>query len=227
MSFYGRASTRPLRQPAISAWVWAERAAWTIGIVALAVWAAIDVSATMSARRAVRHFAVYQAALSIPSSPDRHLWSPERVRAWQDSLSRDAPALAVLRIPRIGVEVPVLEGTDDRTLNRAVGHIEDTARLGAAGNSGIAGHRDGFFRALKDIHEGDVIELETLSGTGIYQVSRTWIVDPEDVSVLDDTDTPALTLVTCYPFYFVGSAPQRFIVRAVRTRTVPPQKTSA
>ncbi len=205
----------------------AERAAWTIGIFALAVWTAIDVSATMSARRAMKHFAVYQTSLSTPSSPDRHLWSPERVRAWEDSLSRDAPeALAVLRIPRIGVEVPVLEGTDDWTLNRAVGHIEDTARPGGTGNSGIAGHRDGFFRALKDIHDGDVIELETLGGTGIYQVRRTWIVDPEDVSVLDPTDAPALTLVTCYPFYFVGSAPQRFIVRAVLTKTVPPRTPS-
>ena len=175
----------------------------------------------------MKHFAVYQASRSIPSSPDQRLWSPERVRAWEDSLSRDAPeALAVLRIPRIGVEVPVLEGTDDWTLNRAVGHIEDTARPGGTGNSGIAGHRDGFFRALKDIHDGDVIELKTLGGTEIYQVRRTWIVDPEDLSVLDPTDAPALTLVTCYPFYFVGSAPQRFIVRAVLTKTEPPRTPS-
>jgi sortase A len=207
--------------------VWAERAAWTIGILALGVWAAIDLSATMSARRAVKHFTAFQAGLSIPSSPDRRLWSPERVRAWEETMNREAPAaLAILRIPRIGVEVPVLEGTDDWTLNRAVGHIEDTARPGAAGNSGIAGHRDGFFRALKTIQDGDEIDLETLSGTVVYHVSRTWIVNPEDVSVLDATDTPALTLVTCYPFYFVGSAPQRFIVRAVRTTRVPPRTPS-
>ena len=101
----------------------------------------------------------------------------------------------------------MLPGTDDRTLDRAVGHIEDTARPGTDGNSGIAGHRDGFFRGLKDIAPGDVIELDTLQGKDVYRVERTWVVNPEDVSVLDPTSTRALTLVTCYPFYFVGSAP--------------------
>jgi sortase A len=113
--------------------------------------------------------------------------------------------------------VPVLEGTDDWTLNRAVGHIEDTATPGSSGNCGIAGHRDGFFRCLKDIANGDVLELEGRDRVDRYVVERTWIVDPEDVSVLDPTPAPSITLVTCYPFYFVGSAPQRFIVRAVRT----------
>ena len=122
----------------------------------------------------------------------------------------------MLRIPKIRLEVPVLPGTDDRTLDRGVGHIEDTAPPGTAGNSGIAGHRDGFFRGLKDIAAGDVIELDTLQGKQVYRIERTWVVEPEDVSVLDPTPAPALTLVTCYPFYFVGSAPQRFIVRAVR-----------
>ena len=109
----------------------------------------------------------------------------------------------------------MLPGTDDGTLDRAVGHIEGTANPGAEGNAGIAGHRDGFFRGLKDIIPGDVIELDTLQGSDSYRVERVWIVDPEDVSVLDPTSTRALTLVTCYPFYFVGSAPRRFIVRAV------------
>ena len=109
----------------------------------------------------------------------------------------------------------MLPGTDDRTLDRAVGHIEGTAQPGTDGNSGIAGHRDGFFRGLKDITPGDVIELDTIQGKDVYRVERTWVVNPEDVSVLDPTSTRALTLVTCYPFYFVGSAPRRFIVRAV------------
>ncbi len=110
----------------------------------------------------------------------------------------------------------MLPGTDDFVLDRAVGYIEDTALPGTDGNSGIAGHRDGFFRGLKDIAVGDSIELETLTGRETYHVERTWIVNPEDVSVLDPTPVRSLTLVTCYPFYFVGSAPQRFIVRAVR-----------
>jgi len=126
------------------------------------------------------------------------------------------PPLAVLRIPKVHLEVPVLPGTDDFTLNRAVGHIDDTAMPGAEGNSGIAGHRDGFFRGLKDIAPGDAIELETLRGKELYTVERTWVVSPEDVSVLDATPTRSLTLVTCYPFYHVGPAPHRFIVRAGR-----------
>jgi sortase A len=151
-------------------------------------------------------------------APDFTLWSPKRIKAWQDSLSQTAPSpLGVLRIERFGLEVPVLEGSDDWTLNRAVGHIDDTALPGTDGNIGIAGHRDGFFRGLKDIQAGDALALETLDGTSLYRIDRTWIVDPEDVSVLDPTPEPAVTLVTCYPFYFVGSAPQRFIVRAIRT----------
>jgi sortase A len=127
----------------------------------------------------------------------------------------------VLRIPKIRLEVPVLPGTDDRTLDRAVGYIEGTALPGTDGNLGIAGHRDGFFRGLKDIATGDVIELDTIQGTDVYRVERTWVVNPEDVSVLDPTSARALTLVTCYPFYFIGSAPQRFIVRAVRIADRP------
>ena len=130
--------------------------------------------------------------------------------------------IAVLRIPKIHLEVPVLPGTDDFVLNRAVGHIEDTALPGTDGNSGIAGHRDGFFRGLKDIGTGDAIELETLRGKKeVYRVERIWVVDPEDVSVIDPTPTRSLTLVTCYPFYHVGPAPQRYIVRAVRADTAP------
>jgi sortase A len=127
----------------------------------------------------------------------------------------------MLRIPRIHLEVAVLPGTDDVTLDRAVGHIDQTAQPGTNGNSGIAGHRDGFFRGLKDIAVGDFIELETLAGSERYRIERTWVVNPDDVSVLDPTPTRALTLVTCYPFYFVGSAPLRFIVRAVPASEKP------
>ena len=127
----------------------------------------------------------------------------------------------MLRIPKVRLEVPVLPGTDDRTLDRGVGHIEHTVEPGTDGNSGIAGHRDSFFRGLKDIGLGDLIELDTRQGTDVYRVERTWIVNPEDVWVLDPTPTRALTLVTCYPFYFVGAAPQRFIVRAVRVSSKP------
>jgi sortase A len=148
---------------------------------------------------------------------DTSLWSEKRIRDYRASLKKrfDLP-LAVLRIPKIGLEVPVLEGTDELTLNRGVGHIGGTPPPGAAGNSGIAGHRDGFFRGLKDIAVGDRIGLVTLAGDESYEVDRITIVPPEDVSVLADGGVPSLTLVTCYPFYFVGDAPRRYIVRAVR-----------
>jgi sortase A len=122
--------------------------------------------------------------------------------------------LAVLRIPGIELEVPVLDGTDEVTLNRAVGWIPGTARPGEPGNLGIAGHRDGFFRGLKDLRLGDRIELETLTQNGVYVIDDLLIVDPEDTFVLEPTTSPAITLVTCYPFYHVGKAPRRYIVRA-------------
>jgi sortase A len=175
-----------------------EAAAWVAAIWCLGTWALAQ-------------------ALQVSAPPDQQLWSPERVKAFSEMLQQPGPpALAVLRIRRVGVEVAVLEGTDEATLNRGAGHIEDTAAPGENGNAGIAAHRDGFFRPLKDIQDGDVVEIETRRGVTFYRVERTWIVDPEDVSVLDPTPAPAVTLVTCYPFYFVGSAPQRFIVRAVR-----------
>ena len=110
--------------------------------------------------------------------------------------------------------MPVYDGTDDLTLNRGVGRIIGTARLGEAGNTGIAGHRDGFFRGLKDIAPGDRIDLVLTSQTSHYVVENIQITSPDDVSVLQPTPKASLTLVTCYPFYFVGSAPQRYIVSA-------------
>ena len=115
----------------------------------------------------------------------------------------------------------MLPGTDDRTLDRGLGHVDGTAQPGTDGNSGIAGHRDGFFRGLKDIATGDLIEIETLQAKDVYRVERTWVVSPKDISVLNPTSTRSLTLITCYPFYFVGSAPQRFIVRATRVADEP------
>jgi sortase A len=187
-------------------------------VACLSTWAIWRLSGTAGTRLELQRFAAARAAGHLEASPpDQSLWSVKRIHAWQDTLRQQAPApLAVLRISKIGLEVPVLEGTDDWTLNRAVGHIGSTAAPGAAGNSGIAGHRDGFFRGLKDIAVGDAVELETATSVDLYRVERTWIVKPEDVWVLEPTRSRALTLVTCYPFYFIGSAPQRFIVRAVR-----------
>ena len=148
--------------------------------------------------------------------PDTTLWSPGRVDDYQASLAVDFdPPEGVLKIPAISLAVPVLQGTDDLTLNRAVGRIPGTARIGATkGNLGIAGHRDSFFRGLKDIGPGDTIELETLWNKLTYEVADITITTPSDVTVLQRSDQGTLTLVTCYPFYFVGHAPKRYIVTA-------------
>jgi len=146
---------------------------------------------------------------------DYSLWNPKRVQAYEASLSEhfDDP-LALLRVDKIHLEVPIYEGTDERILNRGAGRIIGMAHIGEPGNVGIAGHRDGFFRGLKDVYVGDSVQIETTNGTQTYVVDWVKVVDKEDASVLAQESTPALTLVTCYPFYFVGSAPQRYIVHA-------------
>jgi sortase A len=121
-----------------------------------------------------------------------------------------------LEIPRLGVSVMVVEGVDDSDLRRAVGHIPRTALPWESGNVGLAGHRDTFFRPLRSIREGDTITVTTLQGAYRYRVVSTNVVSPKDVQVLYPTGRASLTLVTCFPFDYVGSAPQRFIVRAER-----------
>ncbi len=200
----------------MAGWRSAEIVAWAIGGVCLAAWAGGMAVGQLGRRDAIARFEHARPQFTV-SHPDQHLWSPERIRAWTDTQAHPAPTpLGILRFRRLGLEVPILEGTDEATLNRAVGHIEDTSAPGSPGNSGIAGHRDGYFRPLKDARLGDVIEIETTRGVATYRIARLWIVNPEDVSVLDPVPFEAITLVTCYPFYFIGSAPQRFIVRAVR-----------
>jgi sortase A len=136
--------------------------------------------------------------------------------------------LGRLRIPRLNVTAMVREGADSATLRRAVGHIPGTALPGHAGNVALAGHRDTFFRALRNIKKDDTIDFETESGTYQYVVESTKIVAPRDVGVLAASRDKSLTLVTCYPFYYVGSAPKRFIVRATEAgANSPRQKTSA
>src|SRR6185436_16914407 len=113
-----------------------------------------------------------------------------------------------------GLAATVLEGSDDGTLARAAGHIEDTAMPGESGNVGIAGHRDTIFRPLRRIRVGDELVMTTVDRVLRYRVSKTSIVNPDDVYVLDPTDQSVMTLVTCYPFEFIGHAPRRFVVRS-------------
>jgi sortase A len=127
---------------------------------------------------------------------------------------KEGDVLGRLDIPRLGVSVAVLQGTRSRTLRLGAGHIEGTSLPWEAGNSAIAGHRDTFFRALKDIRPNDEIQLQTVTGVLHYEVDWTRVVDPDDIRALAPANESVITLVTCYPFYFVGFAPQRFIVRA-------------
>ena len=152
----------------------------------------------------------------------------EMLRGAPPAAGRTAAPAAVrrvlgrLEIPTLGVSTIVREGEDARTLQLAIGHIAGTALPGTAGNMGLAAHRDTFFRRLREINVGDVIRLVAVEGTYTYVVEGTQIVDPDDLWVLDPTDEPSLTLVTCYPFTYIGSAPERFIVRARLARSPTP-----
>jgi sortase A len=202
------------------------------GIVLLASYALALVDGWVSSRRALRAFDQITTADTASESSGRppradedvdvSLWSEKRVREYKQTLlfEKRLP-WAVLEMARLRIRVPVFDGTDDVTLNRGVGWIAGTGRPGDGGNIGIAGHRDGVFRGLKDIVAGDEVVLTTAAEHARYVVDLIEIVDPERVEVLRPRASPSLTLVTCYPFYFVGDAPQRFIVHARLDRTAP------
>jgi sortase A len=132
-------------------------------------------------------------------------------------MPEDGGLVGRLEIPRLGLSVMVVEGDNSADLKRAVGHIPGTALPGEPGNVGIAGHRDTLFRPLRSIQRNDLIRLSTLEGDYGYRVVSTSVVGPEDVQVLSPTGKEALTMVTCFPFYYIGPAPKRFIVRAERS----------
>jgi sortase A len=202
-----------------------ERILLTTGVTLLSVYVGVRLYGVIASRYAVAAFQQKAAAGSVsshadsgttrPAGVDTSLWSDKRIRAYNESLSHAfGTPLAVLSIPKIHLEVPVFEGTDDVTLDRGVGRIAGTARPGQPGNLGIAGHRDGFFRGLKDVTTGDEIKLALPEGEATYVIDQITIVTPQDVSVLQPRPRSSITLVTCFPFYFVGSAPERYIVSA-------------
>lgn len=203
-----------------------ERWLLILGVIMVGFYVGARIHGVVLSRAEIKKFESQRSSISaqppkmvaVSGTPDFSLWSEKRVHDYQESLtSYFSPAVAVLRIPRIHLAVPVLEGTDDLTLNRGVGAIPGTSWPGQDGNIGIAGHRDGFFRGLKDVHEGDSLEVVTQAETRTYVIDRIMIVAPTDVSVLAPRQHPSVTLVTCYPFYFVGSAPERYIVQASLT----------
>lgn len=204
----------------------AERILLAIGLTLLAIWGAARFHRAVLSRAAIARFQIEKTTSPAPNSSatfdpvsltrvDFRLWSTKRIEAYEDSLAKKADLpLAILRIPKIDLEVPVFNDTDDLTLDRGVGRILGTAQIGRAGNLGIAGHRDGFFRGLKDLELADAIEIQRPGGTDQYSVSQIKIVDPTDISVLKAKSESTLTLVTCFPFYYVGSAPKRYVVTA-------------
>ena len=202
-----------------------ERLLLIVGLMFIAIYAVAYVHRTILSGAELKRFQDLQAEQPIEKADhfppgtqfklDLSLWSQKRIAEYEQSLTGYVdPPLAVLRISKVHLEAPVLDGTDDLTLNRGLGHIVGTERPGEEGNIGIAGHRDGFFRVLKDVSPGDTIELATPKRVVTYVVDQIVLVRPDDVSVLQPRLRPSLTLVTCYPFYFVGSAPQRYIVHA-------------
>jgi LPXTG-site transpeptidase (sortase) family protein len=184
---------------------WLERGLLATGI-ALAVWCAVVL---VEAR--------YHKALPVPPPPAVATPLPGETpgpNAHPHATIEAGSWVARIDAPSVNLSATVLEGSDDGTLARGAGHIEDTPFPGEAGNVGIAGHRDTTFRPVRNLHVGDPLVVTTSTRVYRYRISKTAIVEPEDVYVLDPADHPTLTLVTCYPFEYVGHAPHRFIVSA-------------
>ena len=147
--------------------------------------------------------------------PDRSLWAPGRIADYEASLKADLPpVLGILEVPSVGLKVPVYSTDTELTMDRGAGVIDGMAYPHEPGNIGIAGHRDGYFRVLKDVQVGDSLALQTLEGPKEFTIDSVQVVEITDTHLLQDTDDQTVTLVTCYPFYFVGHAPQRYIVTA-------------
>jgi len=209
---------------------WAQVSTLVLGLLLVGWYLAARGHGQLASRAAIEDFRSVQAVqfegellegasdpgLALSNPVDTSLWSEKRLLDYQQTLLTDSPTpVAILHVPDVGIEVPVFVGTEEWAITRGAGWIDWTAPPGGPGNAGIASHRDGFFRPLKDVEVGDSLVLETPRGSIDYRIVSLQIVEPSDVSVLDPTEESTVTLVTCYPFYFVGSAPYRFIVTAV------------
>jgi sortase A len=182
---------------------WAQRALFAGGIVMLGYFALVLLDSKIFQHREEQRLETLMAATAQVQPVS--------------SIGPDG-LIGRIEIARLGISVMVVEGTGKRTLRRAAGHIEGTALPGQRGNVGISAHRDTFFRPLRNVRLSDIVTLTTPSGEYRYRVVSTKVVSPTDVAVLNSDGNEILTLVTCYPFYFVGAAPSRFIVRAEKAR---------
>src|SRR5262245_56684799 len=178
-----------------------------VGTVLLTLWLVVRADAWMYEKNASREF---DASQSRTDAGDR----PHEPRT-----ASDEGLIGRIEIPSLGLTALVLEGTGERTLRRGVGHVESTALPGERGNVGLAAHRATYFGKLGEVSAGDLITIRTFEGTYTYQVDSTLIVTPERGDLLEPVESSTLTLVTCYPFHWVGPAPKRFVVRASRVDT--------
>ncbi|MGD1093556.1 MAG: class D sortase [Bryobacteraceae bacterium] len=216
--------------------IWIERFLLLAGLVGIGLW--LGSVLTNTVWQHWENWVFDREARGEPAAITDYLADKEKsltelIESWRGSKSSreqgtrrpvvipDNHLLGRLSIPRLQLTATVREGVGENTLSRALGHIPSTALPGQRGNVGVAGHRDTLFRGLRNIQQNDLIRFETLHGTYLYKVDSTQIVKPEDVSVLNAKQYPELTLVTCYPFYYVGSAPDRFIVKARQVTDVP------
>jgi sortase A len=216
---------------------WIEKSLFLAGVIAVGVWVWSVVSNAVfqdweswvfdrtvrgepstigeyAAEKSSRIAAQARACLGFPATPEPSISRPNIIPPDGRRFIDKEGLVGRLSIPRLHLRAMVREGADEKTLGLALGHIRGTPLPWQMGNVGVAGHRDTLFRGLREINKDDLILFETLAGNYVYKVENTEVVKPQNVSVLSARDYPELTLVTCYPFYYVGSAPQRFIVRA-------------
>ncbi len=194
----------------VATWIRVGRRLFAIvGLAALGYCAVVWMGARLYQSQEMRRFTRKAHIGALPAAPHQ---APPRALL----VPPDGALVGKLEIPRIRLSVIVVEGVDDRDLEHAVGHIPGTALPGESGNIGLAGHRDTFFRALRAIRSNDSITLSTLKKSYRYRVISTKVVPPDDVQVLYPAGRDTLTLVTCFPFDYIGPAPRRFIVRAER-----------
>jgi sortase A len=192
--------------------VWLERVLFAVGITCLSVFGLVTAGAAVYQREQAAAFDERRAIESLPAAP---------AQVWPAVAPADDSLIGMLDIPRLALSTPIVAGDDRATLEIAAGHLPDTPRPWELGNSAIAAHRDGLFRPLEDIRIGDQVIVRTIRGDLEYRVRDTKIVLPDDLSVLAPTENHTLTLITCYPFGYIGNAPKRFIVHADRIAAPP------
>jgi sortase A len=192
---------------------WPERTLFIVGLLLIGLWFKHDTEARAFRSAETKKLEVArlggESTHAAARRPAKEAWCPTTL---------ESGVFGRIEIPRLGISALIAEGTEPAQLDRAVGHISTTVFPGQSGNCALAGHRDSFLRGLGNVRENDIIRIDTLQDSYTYLVEWGTVVEPHRVDVLDSTAAPSLTLVTCYPFHYVGPAPERFVVRAKLVR---------